>query len=69
MERIMGFTGCFFETGFVLNRIKGFKEMQDEQPIQDLDGKDEGMDRIVYELILKTNNYTLTVTPAKAGVS
>jgi len=34
MERMMGWTGCFFETGFVLNRIKGFKEIQDEQPIQ-----------------------------------
>jgi len=34
MERMKGCAGCFFETGFVWDRIKGFKEIQDEQPIQ-----------------------------------
>ncbi len=37
--------------------------------MQDLDGKDEGMYRMVFELLLTTTNYALAVTPAKAGVS
>jgi len=34
MERMKGCAGCFFESGFAWNKIKGFKEIQDKQPIQ-----------------------------------